>query len=132
MDNSDPNRPPPAPGEIWAVNYRDHSGNGYRFWQDGDGEEARFAYDPVTPERSSSGTYSGGLPHRGILDPAQVEALLRWIRELETDTGHHARSRMMGTGSFRVSEGGGAERRFIVRRGRQLKAFDAFVESFRK
>lgn len=120
-----------ARGDSWTVIYSDHSGNVYRFWKDGGDVDARFAYDPVTPERSSSGTYSGGDPYEGIMDPAQVEALLQRIRDLEDDTGSHATSRMKGTSSFRIREGGAAERRFIIRAGRACAAFDALVEPYR-
>ncbi len=115
--------------ETWTVIYRDHSGNGCRFWRDG--EEARFAYDPVTPETSSSGAYSGGRPANGLLEPAQVASLFEWVRALEADTENHAATRRKGTGSFVVNEGDGAARRFIVRGGRRLEAFDGFVEAFR-
>lgn len=121
-----------TPNDTWSVGYSDHSGNSYRFWKNDGAQEARFAYDPVTPERSSSGTYSGGDPQRGTLELAQVDALFQRIRDLEADTGNHARSRMMGTGSFRVSEGGGGERRFIIRSGPGRQAFDTFLEPFRE
>ncbi len=116
--------------DSWTVSYWDQSGNGYRFWQTPDGE-ARFVYDPVTPERSSSGTYSGGSPHQGVLAPDQIEALFGRLCELEADTSGHNSRREMGTGMFRVREGG-AERRFIVRNGKRRKAFDSFVSRFRK
>ena len=114
------------------MSYSDQSGNGFLFWKKAEDCEARFAYDPVTPKESSSGTYSGGEPNRGTLGAAQVEALFEQIRDLETDTKHHTSSRMMGTGSFRVREGDGAQRRFIVRNGAKRRGFDAFVEPFRK
>ena len=114
------------------MSYSDHSGNRYRFWQAAGDDVARFAYVPVTPERSSSGTYSGGDPREGTLDPAQAEALFAWIRDLEADSESHSTSRAMGTGWFRVREGDCAERRFILRAGERRQAFDAFVEPFRK
>ncbi|MEM7355704.1 MAG: hypothetical protein AAF657_33120, partial [Acidobacteriota bacterium] len=101
----------------WRVVYSDHSGNAYRFWQGDRSGSAQFEYDPVTPEQSSSGTYSGGEPEKGALDPAQVEALWSWLRDLEGATASHTSKRRMGTGSFRILESGSAERRFILRDG---------------
>ena len=116
----------------WFVSYADHSGNSYRFSSRGSSESARFAYDPVTPEQSSSGTYSGGDPQQGTLTADQIDALWHWIRELEADVRQHAESRMMGTGSFVIREAGRADRRFIIRRGSKLSAFDAFVRPYRR
>lgn len=121
-----------ARNDTWTVTYSDHSGNAYRFWKGGADEDARFSYDPVSPESSSSGWYSGGEPREGTMSPAEVEALFQRIRDLEADIGRHAGSRMKGTGSFRVREGSGAERRFIVRAGSAREAFDALIERFRK
>ena len=67
----------------WSVAYRDGSGNGFRFWRESEGEDARFEYAPVTPETSSSGIYSGGEPNEGPIFRGQFpwrsleQALLR-------------------------------------------------------
>lgn len=116
---------------MWSVSYSDHSGNVYRFWHAAGEELARFAYKPVKPETSSSGAYSGGEACEGTLAPAQIETLFDWVRAFEADTEHHAESRMMRTGLFRVCEKGCEERRFIIRPGHTLKAFDAFLEPLR-
>ena len=112
---------------MWSISYSDHSGNVYRFWHAADEERARFTYNPVKPETSSSGTYSGGQAREDTLTPAQIDSLFEWVRYFEADTKHRAKSRMMGTGWFRVSEKGCEERRFVIRPGRTLEAFDAFL-----
>ncbi len=118
-----------APEDGWAVSYSDPSGNRYRFWKDGEG--ARFAYDPVTPEQSSSGTYSGGQKKQGALAVAEVDALFHWLRDFEADTAGYASSRMKGTGAFRIREGDQPARLFVIRRGPRLTAFNTFIESYR-
>ena len=115
----------------WTVDYADHSGNRYRFWQAGGEDKARFSYDPITPEQSSSGTYSGGEPREGTLDPAQVESLFEQVRMLEERVESHATMRMKGTGSLRIREGSGAPRRFLIRNGQSRQDFDRFLEPFR-
>ena len=117
--------------DTWAVSYGDGNGNGYHFSKKA-GEGARYAYDPITPEKSSSGRYSGGEPQSGMLEPARVAALFERVRELEARTDLHARTRMKGTGSFRLREGEGEVRRFVIPAGRRLRAFDEFLEPFRR
>lgn len=108
--------------------YRDGSANAYRFQPDGDG--ARFEYDPITPERSSTGMYSGGEPRAGRLDAAQLAALWQHVRALETNAALHVTDRGKGTGLFLIKSAG-AERSIIIVRGAELLAFDAFVAALR-
>ncbi len=128
-----PAPPPPkakdAPAAPWELDYGDGSGNGLRFWQE-EGKAARFSYSPMTPELSSSGTYSGGSPNRGELTAGQAQALWTEARRLESNTALHAASRMKGTGSFTITSptGKGA---FIVSRS-HLKPWETLVKPFRK
>lgn len=117
---------------LFFLAYSDHSGSSYRFWKASHDEPAQFVFDPVTPERSSSGTYSGGRPNQGKLDSAQAEALLERVRNLEADTECHIDKRMMGTGSFRIREGDGPERHFMIRSSSSREAFDTFLEPYRE
>lgn len=121
----------PAPTSTWRVRYDDHSGNRYRFWSSDDAATGHYTYDPVTPEQSSSGSYSGGEPQQGLLEAPGAAALLQAVRDLESAEKAHARTRMMGTGSFAISEGDGAERRFLIRRGSRLRRFDELVAPYR-
>jgi hypothetical protein len=111
---------------MWTISYGDGAGNRYTFRADGDG--ALFEYDPVTPERSSTGRYSGGPPRSGRLDASQLAALREQVRRLEANTTIQGLDRNKGTGAFHLQEGS-AERRFIVDRGAELAAFDSFVSA---
>jgi hypothetical protein len=108
--------------------YRDGSANAYSFTPDGDG--VRFEYDPITPERSSTGMYSGGDPRAGRLDAEQLALLWGQVRALEENTALHVTDRGKGTGLFLIKSAGG-ERSFIIVRGAELLAFDAFVGALR-
>ena len=113
-----------APSGTWSLRYSDGSANAYRI--DGDGDGATFDYDPVTPERSSTGMYSGGDPRKGRLDAARVAQLWAQVRALEAKTALHVEDRAKGTGVFAITEAG-ATRTFIIARGPELLAFDELV-----
>jgi len=110
----------------WSISYSDGSANGYRF--EGERDGATFEYIPVRPEQSSTGMYSGGEPRAGRLAAPAVEALRGRVTALEANAALHVADRMKGTGRFAVDDGGGV-RTFIIRRGPELSAFDAFVAS---
>src|SRR4051812_39265424 len=105
--------------------YSDGSANAYRFVADGSG--ATFVYEPVTPERSSTGMYSGGRPRAGRVDAA---ALWQQVRTLEAAIERHVVDRGKGTGLFHITDASGS-RSFIIARGDELAAFDAFVSALR-
>ena len=118
------------PSAPWSLTYHDGSGNGFRFWQEAVPDTVHFTYTPVTPAASSSGTYSGGSPHDGMLTEEQVADLWQNVRQLEADSTLHADSRMMGTGTFRLETAAGSQQ-FIVKRGDALRAFNEIVSPFR-
>ncbi len=118
-----------TPAIPWSVVFHDGSGNGFTFEARGEGG-ARFDYDPVKPEESSSGVYSGGEPLQGPLSAQQVEELWRRVLALEAEVAGGEVQRMKGTGAFRIKASGG-ERGFVVDRGEGLSGFLTFVEPFR-
>jgi hypothetical protein len=52
----------PKPHAEWILNFADGSGNRYTIASDAADANAHLVYEPITPEQSSSGTYSGGSP----------------------------------------------------------------------
>ena len=116
-----------VPSAPWSIAYFDGSANAYHFVTDGD--VTTFEYRPVTPERSSTGMYSGGEPRTARLDAAQVAELWRQIRELESNPELHSADRMKGTGAFHLTDAAGT-RGFIIVRGPALLAFDELVGAF--
>jgi hypothetical protein len=127
-DHIDTNAPN---SDSWSVTYSDHSGNVYRFWKTGTEEGARFSYEPIQPETSSSGIYSGGSPRQGMLDTNAIATLFAWIRELGAATSSHCQERRKGTGSFRIREGDEIPRRFLIAAGARRQAFDEFIAPYR-
>ncbi len=91
---------PPPP---WSLLYADGSANAFRF--DATAAGVTFAYEPVTPARSSSGVYDGGTPraaHVGLDDP-RVRSLWALIEALVADRASHAAARAKGDGAIRSS-----------------------------
>lgn len=115
---------PPQPP--WTLAYADGSGNGYLFEADDAG--VHFTYDPVTPERSSTGTYSGGDPIDVQLtaeDP-RFETLWEHATKLEADKARHAQERNKGDGALTVTSDGNRRRVLIVRAA--TRTFEDFLE----
>jgi hypothetical protein len=119
-----------VPAAPWSVSYHDGSGNAFSFEQSSADADPSYRYSPVTPERSSTGMYSGGEPTAGALDREQTVGLWQRLRQLETQTSIHTDSRDKGTGSFVLVTRAG-ERSFIVQRGDELIAFDEFLAPLR-
>lgn len=117
-----------VPETPWSVSYHDGSGNAFQFERAE--ESASYTYSPVTPERSSTGMYSGGNPAAGPLGEEQVAELWKRLLELEAATAAHTEERGKGTGAFRIVTPVG-ERSFIVERGDLLKAFDEFLAALK-
>ena len=114
------------PSAPWSLRYRDGSNNATSFSRASAASDVLLEYEPMTPERSSSGTYSGGAPRTGVVPPAQVASLWERVRRLEDDPEQRAEQRRMGTGAFTISTPEG-ERAFLVTSGKPLLAFDAFL-----
>jgi hypothetical protein len=124
-------KPQDIPDAPWSVSYHDGSNNGFICQQAKAGGEISAEYSPVTPERSSSGTYSGGAPWKGTVTPAQAKELWRKIRGLQADKAGQQTNRTMGSGAlgFKTPAGGVA---LIVSRGKDLAQLDSFLEQLRK
>ena len=91
------------PTEKWEITYVDGAANQYEFRRRAG--RVHFRYIPVTPEMSSSGTYSGGSPKSGVLSTEQVKVLMAQTTKWSAATGEHVKRRSKGVSSFRVSTG---------------------------
>jgi hypothetical protein len=121
----------PVPSAPWKLTYADGSANVYSWWQDQAGSPVYFVYDPVTPETSSTGSYSGGSPREEQLSAgdARLGELWSTARALQRDTAHHAPSRDKGTGAFSLVTPQGEER-FIVQQGERLASLSPLLARF--
>ena len=74
--------------------YSDGSGNAYFIT-----ENNTLKYDPVTPEMSSSGVYSGGDTAEVKLSMEDYDEIMELFNAAMTDTGNHVENRAMMTGA---------------------------------
>lgn len=123
----------PQPYESWTrLVIADGSANLYRFTR-GEGEAIAFVYEPVTPEQSSTGQYSGGSPRKETLAAGDARLVELWalLRALEAEETLHTPDRAKGTGAISWV-GPGGERAFIIQRGAQLAGLLALLARFGK
>ncbi len=122
---SKPTSPKAAAAEpARTLHFSDGSGNAFILTEVGD--TASLEYDPVTPERSSSGTYSGGTPADVVLSGEQAAEIWRRAGELQKSSQVSTGARSMGTGAF-VLSGTASDARFIVGRSDELVDFTTFM-----
>lgn len=62
-------------------------------------------YDPVTPEESSTGTYSGGDPKTISISAEQFEAISRLLDDEVKNKAVHIEDRMKTSGAISVTRG---------------------------
>lgn len=120
-----------TPSAPWKLTYSDGAANVYRWWQDKDGAPVRFVYEPITPETSSTGVYSGGDPRREQLSAGDPRLAELWakVRALQADSAQHAPARNKGTGAFTLVTSRGEER-FIIEQGAALASLAPLLDSF--
>jgi hypothetical protein len=119
------------PAPPWTIDYADGSANAYHLSHPGADADVLFEYSPVTPERSSTGMYSGGPPRQESLvaDDPRLAELWRLLRRLESDPSLHTPERGKGTGALALTTAEG-KREFIVQRGPALGELDQLLGRF--
>lgn len=120
----------PVNATQWTLIFADGSGNQYTVTSAEKTGEARLVYNPVTPEQSSSGVYSGGAPADVQILAGNTSELWRRVDDLEQNTSRHAKGRSMGSGSFRTKTPAG-ESRFLISMSDELRAFTTLISSLR-
>jgi hypothetical protein len=115
----------------WTLVYADGSANVYTFKQPAAGADVVFEYDPVRPEESSTGMYSGGEPRTASIPAADPRVAELWnrVEKLEATTTLHQPDRGKGTGAFALTTPAGT-RQFIIAMGAELSDFHAFAAAF--
>lgn len=110
----------------WTLQFYDGNGNGYTFSQPDKAQPGSFNFDPLTPEQSSSGHYSGGTPASGPLSPERVQSLWEWVHLFQNDKSLQCEQRPKGTGCFVINKNE-AKSEFYVDRGQKLDDFMSFL-----
>jgi hypothetical protein len=95
--------------------YADGSGNTYLL------TPASLEYLPVTPETSSSGTYSGGEPRKVNVGELEFERLSNLMDRAINDSSTHQENREMMTGLV-VRAGASGRTRVVLKRNSPVKS----------
>lgn len=115
-----------VPRGIWQVSFSDGSNNATAV--SGRGEVATFTYRPMTPQRSSSGVYSGGEPRSGAVSRDEVARLWALVGRAEADRACRVAQRTMGSGLLRVTRDGAEEQRILLGRCELRQQLEALVK----
>ena len=99
------------------IKYYDGSNNLYRIYPD------KIDYYPMTPERSSSGTYSGGEPWEQEISEERYQQIWQMIQEVVQMKTVHLQNRTMGSGMLHIPEEE-MTRRIIFSRGKFMRKFE--------
>jgi hypothetical protein len=114
--------------DSWRLDYSNGSGDSYSFeFKHG---PLILVYNPVRPESSSSGLYSGGARFSGPCRAPQLQKLKDYFLGFESDLSQRCDKRMMGTGVFSMHSSD-LNVEFIVKRHTKLGEFNAFLDSIR-
>lgn len=116
---------------LYELRYADGNGNVTRIWREHGETPLRFCYSPVTPERSSSGLYSGGEPRHGPVGAELERRLETGLRQLATDPPDGTDpKRPKGSAAFTILRED-HEERFTRLPGAALTAFDSLMQELR-
>ena len=115
-----------TPAPPWTLQFYDGNGNGYSFSHEEKASAASFDFDPLTPEESSSGHYSGGTPASGSLSADHVTTLWEWVHLFQNDESLQCEQRLKGTGWFVIKKDE-VKTQFYVGRGDKLEEFMSFL-----
>lgn len=116
-----------TPTAVHMITYLDQNNNQYRL----SAEELR--YQPVTPQASSSGTYSGGEPAVVQLPPEAWPRLLQLSRALMLDQASHAPRREMLTARLTIEQvGSSAVQQVLLYPSEKRAAWEAYLRSLHR
>lgn len=103
--------------------YADGSGNTYTL------NDHDLSYDPVTPEESSSGTYSGGEAKQVTVSDAELKGIYAAFRDASKNTSAHAENRAKGTGLLKIEKAGANKTIYILKAGsKEMTALQVVLE----
>lgn len=105
--------------EVAVYAYIDGNNNVFEIFQ------TRLVYNPISPERSSSGEYSGGNPAQTALNSEQFENIEAKIKAVIKDKSHHLDSRPMGCGTIVIK----SKSLFVDASSSLLKELDTLLRS---
>ncbi len=79
-----------------SYEYVDGNGNLYAI------SSTTIVYDPITPEESSTGTYSGGEPYTITIEQKNFDQIVSVFKKVIAEKKGQTQTRSMGTGTLIV------------------------------
>lgn len=105
--------------------YADGSGNKYRL------KDATLQYIPMTPEQSSSGTYSGGDPFTLELEKMNLIKLIDVFERALWSEEDHTKMRTMGSGTLYKKVGEESSLIYLRMRSGSMEEINALLKSLK-
>lgn len=103
------------------IRYVDTNNNSYSV------REGTLRYSPITPENSSSGTYSGGEPKSKTLTDEEMAGIQQKVQEIEDTPSLHLQQRQMLTAMLFVGEQDN-RRKYILGRSEKRTALEQLLK----
>ncbi len=103
----------------------DGSGNRYLISQ---GYGLIIDYDPVTPEKSSSGMYSGGEKVKRTISEAQYLEISQSVHRTVKEKKYHSKDRVKGSFSIAIIKSGKETNYLIAGASEEVKALEALLK----
>jgi len=115
--------------QVERVRYSDGCGNTYVLsFEEG---KAMVRYEPVRPEESSSGFYSGGERFEGIVDPKVFSRVVEAAMQALEDRRSQTNVRMMGCGTLTVEAGGSKQTVFLASNSKAKRNIEELLEKIK-
>ena len=105
--------------------YADGSGNTYRL------DNAKLEYAPMTPERSSSGTYSGGDPFTIELEKIDLIKIIDVFERALWSENDHTDKRTMGSGTLFKKVGEETQRIYLRMRSNSMIEINSLLDGLK-
>lgn len=110
--------------DTWTYEYFDGADNAYIL------KKGSFLYEPMTPERSSSGFYSGGERIEKPLADDDFKQLLSLFEQAMNSKKEHIKDRLMDSGMLRIKD---TKDNFILAPESEIKQkIEVFLQALKK
>ena len=110
---------------ISHFDYADGSGNLYHV------SPSLLKYEPVTPNQSSSGIYSGGLPTTKILSPEDYNTLMNRVQAAIRNKAIQINQRLMGSGMIEFYDNNQKTTVLLQQHAKEKQALELFLKTLR-
>lgn len=109
-----------------SYSYSDGNGNYYLI------EKTNISFKPVTPDMSSSGTYSGGEPITVKISEEQYKKLMELVNAAIDAKSMHISERVKMSGMISISQKGNAQTYILGARSRSKADIESYLKQLFK